>query len=142
MNSTDNIHTVNAPAETVPQPRSRRRRLLLSFALVIWFMLLMLPCVLFTLAINQEIVISTGDLPGQQLRVWLVMEPMQRGLGYSFASVVQRSERVACLTTNNGFLLWQGRGEPARYCECYERASTADPWVLTSVDMDACMPAP
>lgn len=140
MNSTENLQTA-APASAASQPRSRRRRLLLSVALVIWFTLLLLPCVLFTLAINQEIVISTGDLPGQQLRVWLVMEPMQRGLGYSFASVAQRSENSACLTTNNGFLLWQGRGEPASYCECYERASAAEPWTLASVDMAACSPA-
>jgi hypothetical protein len=115
--------------------------MLIGFALVIWFMLLLLPCVLFTLAINQEIVIPTGDLPGQQFRVWLVMEPTQRGLGYSFASVAQRSENSACLTTNNGFLLWQGRGEPASYCECYERASAAEPWALASMEMAACSAA-
>lgn len=116
--------------------------MLIGIGLVIWFTLLLLPCVLFTLAVNQEIAIPTGDLPGQQVRIWLVMEVEQRGLGYSTASVTQRSETEVCLTTDIGFLLWQGQAEAARYCECYARSSASEPWSLASMEMAACSPAP
>lgn len=128
--------------QAAPPKRSRRRRVLIGIGLVIWFALLLLPCVLFTLAVNQEIAIPTGDLPGQQVRVWLVMEASQRGLGYSTASVTQRSDTQACLTTNIGFLLWQGQADATRYCECYARSSASEPWSLASMDMAACSPAP
>jgi len=142
VNTIDSAHTEPNVVEASPPRSSRRRRVLIGIGLIIWFMLLMLPCLFFTLAFNQEIAIATGDLPGQQLRVWLVMEVTQRGLGYSTASVDQRSETSACLTTRINFLLWQGRGEPASYCECFTRASASDPWMLTSVDMAACSPTP
>lgn len=133
----DEVVTDSTAAVTY-KPRSTRRKIAITIALVIWFALLLLPCFFLTLAFNQEIVIPTGDLPGQYVRIWLVMEPFERGIGYSTASVQQSGGERACVTTSTGFLLWQGRGEPVSACECYERAAATADWSLVSVAPDAC----
>lgn len=125
--------------ETAEKPRrSPLRRAGCIAALVIWFSILLLPCFLIVLAVQQEIVISTGGAPGQQLRLWLISEPDERGLALSTASVEQSNADNICVETTVRFLLWAGNAEPSSYCECYHRESDGDPWALTSMDAAAC----
>lgn len=105
---------------------------------VVWFLLLLLPCFCIALAINQEIVIPTGSVPGQHIRIWLIMEEDGRGLGVSSASAISDGENVVCVQTQTSFILWAGHAEPVQSCECYERASADDPWSLTSVESAQC----
>lgn len=126
-------------AETTEKPRrSPLRRAGCIAALVIWFAILLLPCFLIVLATQQEIVISTGGAPGQQLRLWLISEADERGLALSTASVQQSDANNICVETNVRFLLWAGNSDPLSYCECYQRASDAESWSLTSSDGAAC----
>ena len=115
-----------------PAPsRSPLRRPGCVIALVIWFAILLLPCFLIVLAVQQEIVISTGSAPGQQARLWLISEADARGLGFSSATVYETSETALCVQNDVRFLLWTGDFEPVSYCECYERASAGDEWSFT-----------
>ncbi|MFN8565855.1 MAG: hypothetical protein U0703_30415, partial [Anaerolineae bacterium] len=59
--------------ETPSKPRrSPLRRAGCIVALVIWFGILLLPCFLVVLAVQQEISIPTGGAPDQRLRLWLI----------------------------------------------------------------------
>lgn len=124
--------------QAVPAPRSLRRRLFIGIVLVFWFTLLMVPCFFLTLAFNQEIVIPTGGLPDQHVRIWLVMEPFERGLAVSLPSVQAESPTEACMTFTTRFLLWQGRASNVEYCECFSRADASADWTMSSVLAQAC----
>lgn len=120
--------------------RGPLRRIGCGVLLVFWFALLMLPCILLLLATNQEIVVSQGSLPGQEIRVWLIMEASQRGLGVSSTSVSQNGENSVCMTTSMQFILWSGREDPLSYCECFERGGPDQAWTPTGMSLDACAP--
>ncbi len=121
-----------------PRRRSPLRRLGCGIALVLWFLILLLPCGLFTLATQGQITISQGGLPGQEIRLWLIMEVEQRGLGISSTSAHGGDPNAVCLQTNVSYALWAGRAAPTTYCEGYERADSASPWALVSTQTDAC----
>ena len=122
----------------IPVRRSAIRRAGCIVALILWFLILLTPCLLIVLATQQEIVITTGSAPGQQTRIWLVSEADQRGIVLSTASVRQPSENVLCVQTDVRFFLWAGEAEPTSYCECYERFSSSDPWTLVSTASGVC----
>jgi hypothetical protein len=136
---TEEISTeeVSAPAP-VPVRRSRVRRTGCIIALILWFVILLSPCFLIVLAVQQEISISTGSAPGQQIRLWLVSEADQRGLGLSTGSVRQTGENAICMQTDVRFFLWSGSADPVNYCECYEHASSADSWSATTTTTGVC----
>jgi hypothetical protein len=131
------VEVTPAPTQQTPK-RSLLRRIGCGILLVFWFALLLVPCFCLVMATNQEIVIPTGSLPGQHLRIWLIMEVDQRGLGISTANVVQSDENTACLETYNRFLLWQGQGDNVSFCECYARESADQAWSLMSMDEGTC----
>ena len=127
--------------EMTPPPAPRRRPLRRAgciMALVIWFVVLLLPCFLIVLAVQQEIVITTGSAPGQQTRLWLISEADQRGLALSTASVHQSDPNALCVQTNVRFLLWTGHSDPSVYCDCYQRAGENIPWSSTKTTTGEC----
>ncbi len=108
-------------------------------ALVLWFLLLLSPCFLITLASQGEIVIPLGGAPNQSLRLWLVSEADQRGLVLSLPSISRSTDALMCVQTQTRFFLWAGRAEEdVYYCECYSRDSAAAEWALISADTGAC----
>lgn len=120
------------------------KRLGCIFALVIWFSILLLPCFFIVLATQQEIIVSQGRLPGQDLRIWLIMEANQRGLAFSSTSTypaqgVEAQEGI-CLQTNVSYFLWQGTGENSAYCDCYANSGTNETpsWTLLTTEGNAC----
>lgn len=118
--------------------RSPLRRLGCSILLVFWFALLLTPCFLLVLAANQEIRLSQGELPGQELRIWLIMEAEQRGLGLSGTSTTYSGDNAVCMTTSMNFVLWAGREDPLSYCECFVRSGPEAAWTPTEMLPDAC----
>lgn len=125
--------------EITQQPRrSPLRRVGCITALIVWFLILLLPCFLVVLAVQQEITISTGSAPGQQLRLWLISEPDQRGIALSTASVRETDPNAICVQTNIQFLLWSGSAEPLVYCDCFERESDSAAWSATSTTSGEC----
>ncbi|MCU0466943.1 MAG: hypothetical protein MUF38_20555 [Anaerolineae bacterium] len=110
--------------------------------IAIWLPLILLPFVLLILAANGEIVISNGgDMPEPEAHPWLratlIMEIDTRGLNITRSSIASRDEGgLTCVQTDVSFLLWQGEGEPARYCDCYEQVGEA--WSLVSTESVTC----
>lgn len=127
-----------AAPPALPARRSPLRRTGCIIALIVWFAILLTPCFFIVLAVQQEISITTGSAPGQQVRLWLVSDADQRGLALSTASVRQAAENAICVQTDVRFLLWAGEAEPINYCECYERASSEDSWSATTMTTGIC----
>jgi hypothetical protein len=125
--------------EETQTPRRRPiRRIGCTIALVIWFTILLLPCFLIVFAVQQQIVISQGGAPGQELRIWLISEAEQRGFGVSSTSVRQTNANALCVQTDVRFLLWAGSADPVNYCDCYERTNAESEWSLTNTSTGVC----
>jgi hypothetical protein len=118
--------------------RSPLRRIGCTVALIVWFALLLVPYLLIIMATQGEITIAQGSLPGQQIRVWLIMEANERGLGVSSTSARQTDPNAACVQTDTRFLLWSGSAEPLSYCECYARADADSLWTSVSTEAGVC----
>lgn len=119
--------------------RSTARRAGCAVLLVLWFGLLLVPCLCAVIAINQEIVVPLGSAPGQHVRAWLIMEAEQRGIGISTPRVTgDEADGAVCVETHNRFVLWQGREDDVVYCECYARGADDTGWTLTGTTSQAC----
>ena len=140
--SPDNTLTEDTPPQpAAPSGRSPLRRLGCGCALLIWFLVLLSPCFIIVLATQGQITISQGDLPGQEVRIWLVQEANERGVGISSTSSYDHSNGEICVQTVVTYVLWQGLGEPATYCDCYERVGEDSDWSLVSTTPGACAPS-
>ena len=122
------------------RPRTPLQRIGCGILLIFWFALLLVPCGLLFLAVQQEIIIPQGDVPGAQTRIWLIMEARQRGIGISTASV-QQEGLTACVQTDARFLLWSGQSDPLQYCECYQQADSDAAWQYTVMNEGVCTPS-
>jgi hypothetical protein len=119
-------------------PRKRPlRRLGCTILVILWFALLLTPCFCFALASQGEIAIRLGDAPGQSLRIWLLSESQQRGIGISRPSVVTRDDQV-CVQSDVNFFLWAGSAEGSTFCECYTQSNGANSWQLISTNGGSC----
>ncbi len=119
--------------------RSPLRKIGCAAGVVIWVFILLIPCIFITLAVRYEITVDTGSAPDQRLRLWLIMESGQRGIGFSNASV-QETDGQTCVQTDVHFFLWQGSADPVSFCQCYRR--TPENWSLVDSDPGICTPAP
>lgn len=138
---TDIQETSNAPVILTPAPRRRSPlgRLGCGIALVVWFFLLLTPCMLILLATQNEITIPLGgDAPDHEIRLWLIQEIDERGLGISTTSILQTEPDALCVQTRSRFMLWQGEAEPIAYCECYTRSAADAEWTYSSMKGEAC----
>jgi hypothetical protein len=125
---------VAAPVKKTP----RSRRIVLGCGVALWFAILMLPCFFLVMLTQGQIVVRTGDLPDQALRIWLVNEARQRGFGIAVPSTHVGEGGQSCLQTQVSFISWVGSGDPATYCECYNRATEEAAWTLQSTSQAAC----
>lgn len=130
---TDNI----PPEVQLPRKRGPIRRVGCTIAVILWFLLLLTPCVVIVLATRGEISISTGDAPEQRVRLWLVMEARSRGLGISNASLHESGGKL-CVQTDVQFLLWQGSEDSTQYCDCYTR--DGEDFNFVSTNSGTCIP--
>jgi hypothetical protein len=113
-------------------------RLGCALGLALWAVLILVPCILIALAVQGEINLSTGDAPDQRLRIWLIMEAAQRGLGISNASIHEQDNGQTCVQTDTSFLLWQGQADPVSYCECYQHEDGSKDWTPTGLTPGKC----
>ena len=128
----------NVPKSTPPKPRSPIRRLGCGIALVLWIILLIFPCLAIALISQGEITMQVGSIPGQSLRVWLIQDANERGLGIARPSVQSDKGGNVCLQTDTSFLLWMGKGASSSFCECY--AHDGDNWKSVSSTQGSCNP--
>jgi hypothetical protein len=135
------IDEPDQPEEPPKPPPSRLRRIGCALALVIWFTLLLTPCFLFVMATQGEIAVNLGSAPGQDLRIWLIMEADERGFGVSRPTTASGNDaNHLCVQTDVRYLLWAGKAEPVTYCDCYERSGTDQAWSSTATQQGACTP--
>lgn len=129
------IRYVPAPPAPPPKPLRRLGCILIT---AIWFVILLIPLVFIVLAAQGEIRITTGDVPDQHIRLWLIGEPRQRGIGISSAGVHSRDDTNVCLQTSVNYLLWAGASEPSSYCECYQRGAPDEAWGYVGGNEGTC----
>lgn len=135
-----------APEQEEPVIVRKKRgpfaRLGCALGLVIWAVLILSPCILVALAARGEISITTGDAPEQRLRIWLIMEAAERGVGISTASIHEQANGQTCVQTDASFLLWQGKADPVSYCECYQHETGSEDWIPTGTTPGKCEAKP
>jgi hypothetical protein len=131
--------SLDIPGDAPPTPAKRLRRLGCVAGLLLWLVVMLIPCFFIALAVQQEIVITQGSAPNQVLRFWLINEADHRGVGMSSASLHSGSQdNGICVQTDVRFLLWTGQSEPTSYCECY--APVGDNLELTGASDGQCTP--
>ncbi len=110
-----------------------------GLAVVLWFMLLTLPCFAVVLATQGEIILTHSDIPFDDFRVWLIQQPRQRGIAISNShrvSAVDGSNAV-CTVLDAHFILWEGQPVTSpHYCSCYKPESGG--WSSVAEGDDAC----
>jgi hypothetical protein len=131
-------YTTLPETQTPRKPLSLRRKIVYAMLTVLWFFVLMIPCFLIGLAVQREIIVPTGSLPGQEVRIWLIMEERQRGIGISSGSASMINDSTAQLQTSSNFVLWAGRGTPSTYCEIFTRDSADARWMYSDMRDGAC----
>jgi hypothetical protein len=116
--------------------RKYLRRTGCTVLLVLWFLFLLTPCLMITLAVQHEIVLTHSDIPGDEFRIWLIQDVQNRGLGLSNTIRKQATSGETCTIADGRFFLWQGKANPYRYCSCYTKQ--ANLWSSVAEGDDAC----
>ena len=79
--------------------------------------------IILSIALRGEARFSKGDLG--ELRLWLIREPANQGLGLSTTRIAagRESSGVVCIRTSARFLMIRSEQEieDVVYCDCYER---------------------
>src|SRR5258707_13853463 len=80
-----------------------------GLAVVLWFMLLTLPCFAVVLATQGEIILTHSDIPFDDFRVWLIQQPRQRGIAMPNSHRVTAVEGSKAVWTvlDAHFLRWE-----------------------------------
>lgn len=132
-----------APARTqgLSRPRKWFRRFGCCLLLIVWFVLMLMPCFFVTLLVEKDIVISRSSVPDHEWRVFILEEPDERGFGFTSGKIVSggSDEETVCVVTSVDYLLWEGESEPDTYCNCFERVGEGWSTTLAGGDAD-CNP--
>jgi len=113
------------------------RRVVFWGGIVVWVLVLSLPLLVVMLAMRGEITVGVpGDYPDSEVRVWMIMERDQRGVGVSRPVVASRTDSALQVQMNVRYLLWEGESEAARYCVTYTRAGEG--WQMAGTVEGAC----
>jgi hypothetical protein len=136
---TDLPETIEPTIESAPR-KSIFRRPGCLIGLAIWAVLILSPCIIGILVTTGEVSLTLGSAPGQQLRIWLIDEVRERGLGISTPAVFGGgSDATAmCVQTDVRYLLWAGSADPVSYCECYLRPERGGEWNYSTTTQGAC----
>lgn len=110
--------------------------------LVIWLILILTPTFFIVVAVQGDITINhTGDIPDKgrypRFQVKLIMEPDYRGFSITNSSI-NRDDESLCIEQNVNYVLWQGSGEAATFCQCYTRDIQEGEWVSAETITDSC----
>ncbi len=113
------------------------RRIGCGILIVLWFMLLTLPCLAVVLATQHEIVLAHSDIPDDNFRIWLIQDARQRGIAISNSRRVDGPNGAICTVTDGKFLMWQGQpADPPHFCSCYTHQDNT--WSSVAEGEDAC----
>lgn len=129
--------------ETSPRVYTTRelvlRRVLFYAGIAVWVVILSIPFFFVVLGMRGEMSIPlAGDFPENRLRIWMVMEPYERGIGYSLPRVAERSDVELHVETQVSYLMWEGEGENAVYCQQYTQDSDSATWIMADTAEGRC----
>ena len=99
-----------------------KRRLAYAAIILVWLVIMCFPMLAFVLAVSGEV--RLGDLERGHLRVFMIQEDSNQGLGYQWAR--KTSDNPICYESTVKYLLWR-RDETAldvRYCRCGDPGSS------------------
>lgn len=102
------------------------RRMGCGAALLAWFALMLSPCIVITVLVEGEFVISLSDVPNHQLRMFDVDTDDTRGFGFSQGSIESETDDEVCVITRVRYIMWRGSNEPVNFCQCYQKIN--DRW--------------
>jgi hypothetical protein len=125
-------------------PKSPLGRFFFGLALVLWFGILLLPCAMFSLAVNGSIRIPHISAPEPETQpffeVNLIMSVEQRGLQIVRSVVMPLQNEQQCVETHVSYLLWytDGTDESAVFCDCYKRDGASARWQSSGSTLGAC----
>ncbi len=123
-------------------------------AVIAWSLIMLLPLALFILAVQGEIALWHGDrIPEPaahpMLQVRLLSEIRSQGLVITSASLADQTEHEgqarACVQTHVRYLMWEGAGQDASYCDCYTRpadSTSNSDWQFAGTTLDTCEATP
>ena len=116
------------------------RRIGCGLLVAMWFaFLLLVPCAALTLINGGEIRLARSDVPDDYaLRVWLIQESHQRGLGVSTDYNFSLDENTVCTVTDTRFVLWLGSADPSHTCACYSKSNGTYTMHDTALGADSC----
>lgn len=100
---------------------------------MLWFVVMLFPLLAVVLAARHEIAVGSDE--GRQIRVFLVQETADRGVGIEWAKPAR--ERGDCTQSAVVYLMWRGTGENTRFCTCYDGGGA-----VISNQPGACQAAP
>lgn len=127
------------------RPTTLRGKIGCGVLLVLWFVLLLLPCAMFWLATGHTFTIAHGgDVPEAEqhprFEIRLIMETDNRGLQLFSSHVVRNGDNLLCVQADVNYILWQSSEDtPAVvYCDCYERSDTESMWLFVGTTNSTC----
>ena len=118
-------------------PQNPLGRLGCGLAVLLWFLILLLPCGMIYLATGGSIVIPNSNIPEPEqhprFEIQLVMEIENRGLKLNSSSIASETETQLCIANSVTYLLWESADSAtnSQYCQCYERATSDAEWAYT-----------
>ncbi|MBK8987862.1 MAG: hypothetical protein IPM39_17640 [Chloroflexi bacterium] len=103
------------------------RRFVYLLIFSVWLMVMIFPCMAFTLAMEQQI--ALGQEESSHIRIFLLQEPKKEGVAVEWKRPSTRQSN--CLKTSVTYLMWVGEGENTVYCQCIDpqtgQTRSADP---------------
>lgn len=96
--------------------KSTLRRLAYFLIFLIWLLVMLFPLVAVVLATQGQIQI--GKETHSHVRLFLLQERETEGVGIEWTRRVQ--EPPGCAQSSLIYLLWEGEGDNATYCQCYD----------------------
>ncbi|PIE82307.1 MAG: hypothetical protein CSA11_01085 [Chloroflexi bacterium] len=87
------------------------KRFLIAIFLLVWFVVLLFPCMAFNLAMRTEMHI------GRNVRVFLVSEEIGEGIGVEWKRPFTTPD-LSCTQTAVNYFMWAGSPENVTYCQC------------------------
>ena len=94
------------------------RRLAIVLLLLVWASVMAFPIFAVLLATQNQL--QVGEEQGRRLRLYLVQERAQEGIGIEWARpVAGTGDDAYCLQTSIRYLMWVGEGQNVTYCQCF-----------------------
>lgn len=109
----------------------------------IWSLIMLIPGFFCAIAFQGELALWYGDsMPDSAehpvIQVKLISEIEASGFIITNSYITGGDDTATCVQSNITYLLWNGDGENAQYCQCYERESVEENWVYQQTILGTC----